>query len=350
MSMSTANQAGPAIPILAPTNAAVSDMTRSAQPPIVGILVDHVQLRGPEDIVLDGDHAYVPCREGHRLTVCNVNDPTRPSVISSFMHPDLQEAAGFAMNGNLFYVASQGNHRLLILDAHDKRSLKLLSSVGVGNGKLIYKVAYRNGYCFVAGQSDKQLYVVDVRDSQRPAVIAQVPVTTQEDGPFSVTLHGSYALVGTLFGNINRLAVVAIANPSKPVLTAVLTDPYYCTLSGSLVGDSFYANSWSWNCMFVFDVSDPTHPREKGRLTDSRLGQPNRCLVADNRAYLPMVQGNGIAVVDISDPTHPRFLRTVKDPLMKKTYGVALRANHLFVVSRDGDSLVVLDRQALEAP
>jgi len=63
-----------------------------------------------------------------------------------------------------------------------------------------------------------------------------------------------------------------------------------------------------------------------------------------------MVEGNGVAVIDISNPLQPKFLTAYRDAvLLKKTYGVAVRGNLLFVASREGNSLVILDRKKLES-
>ena len=62
-----------------------------------------------------------------------------------------------------------------------------------------------------------------------------------------------------------------------------------------------------------------------------------------------MVDGNGIAVVDISDPEKPQFVTSFRDHvLMQKTYGAAVRDDLLYVASRDGSSLVIIDRDQLE--
>ncbi len=106
--------------------------------------------------------------------------------------------------------------------------------------------------------------------------------------------------------------------------------------------------NWDRNAFLVLDVSDASDPKLAAKLVDERLGKPNRCVVAGDRAYLPMVQGDGVAVVDIADPINPRFLTSFRDPVMKKTYGVALHDGLLFVGAREGNSLVVIAPRRLE--
>jgi len=57
---------------------------------------------------------------------------------------------------------------------------------------------------------------------------------------------------------------------------------------------------------------------------------------------------NGVAVVDITNPREPRFATSFRDPIMKKTYGAALRGELLFIGAREGNSLVVLNHLRLE--
>lgn len=325
----------------------------TAQPPstpIVGRLVDAVRLRGVEDVFVEGDYAWLPCREGQRLTVCSIKDPANPTVVSSFTHAELDHAAGCAINGNTIYLASQSNHRLLVIDATDKSALRLTGSVLIGEpGKgILYKVSYRDGYCYVAHLTAKKLFVVDVRDPRQPLVVGSVAVTTENDGPFSVLLHGDYALVGTIFGHRNRLAVVNVKIPARPQLVTQVFGPEIGHASGQVVDRLFFAVNWDRNAFLVFDVADVGNPRLYARLVDKRLGNPNRCVVVGDRAYLPMVTGDGVAILDIADPKIPRFLSSFRDPVFKKTYGIAVRDNLLFVAAREGNSLTILDRRGLE--
>jgi len=327
-----------------------SAAAESPPDPFVGRLVEPVLLRGVEDVHIVGDYAYLPCREGERLTICSIGDPANPTIISSFTHPELKQTAGFAMHEDTIYLASQSNQRLLVVDAADKSALRLLGSVRLGKSEkgVLYKVAYRDGHCYVAHQTEKKLFVVDVRDPIRPVVVGSVAVTTGDDGPFSVMLHGSYALVGTIFGSRNRLAVVDVENPARPRLHTQVFDPVMGHASGEIVGDLYFAVNWDKNAFLVLDVSDPSNPKLAAKLVDERLGKPNRCVVAGDRAYLPMVQGDGVAVVDVADPMNPKFLTSFRDPVMKKTYGVALHDGLLFVGAREGNSLVVMAPHTLE--
>jgi len=317
--------------------------------PVVGQVIDPIQLRGIEDVYIDGNLAYLPCREGKRLTICSIENPQAPVVVSSFTHPELGPVAGFAKEGDLLYLASQSNSRLLVVDATDKTALRLLGSVAVGNG-VLYKVVYRDGYCYVAAQSEKKLYVVDVRDPSRPVIAGSVAVTTEDDGPFSVLLRGDHALLGTIFGHHNRLAVVDIQDPTAPRLINQLLDPVMGHTSGEVVGDLFFAVNWDVNAFLVIDLADTANPKLVAKLVDKRLGKPNRCVVSGDRAYLPMVEGHGVAVVDISDPMQPRFLTAYPDPRLKKTYGAAILGDLLVVGAREGNSLLLLNRQGLEGP
>lgn len=330
----------------------ISPTSLLAESLFVGQLIDPVLLRGVEDVFLDGDRAYLPCREGHRLTICSIQDPAHPEVLGTFTHPELDQAAGFALNGNIAYVASHANHQLLVLNVSDPANIRLLGKVLIGTEdgpRGLYKVAYRDGYCYAALQQAKRMYVVDVREPSQPAVVSEIQVTTDDDGPFSVLLHGHYAFVGTLFGHHNRLAVVEIQDPLHPRLVHTLLDPDLCQVSGKVVGDRYIASCWNRNSLLVMNLFQATRPYVEGKLVDTRLGKPNRCEIVQDRAYLPMVEGNGIAVVDISEPARPRFVNSVIDSVvMKKTYGIAARGDLLFVGSREGNSLVVLNRHELE--
>lgn len=327
-------------------------MAEPVSSPIVGQLIDPIRLRGVEDVHLDGDYAYLPCREGRRLTICSIKDPAHPRIISSFTHGELGEAAGLAIEGNTLYLVSQSNHRLLVLDATNKSDVRLLGSVSIGQaGKgILYKVSSRDGYCYMAHLSEKKLFIVDVRDPARPVVVGAAAVTSEDDGPFSVLLRGDYALVGTIFGRRNRLAVVDVKEPANPRLIGQVLDPAICQISGEVVGNRYYAVCWDTDAFVVFDVADPAHPKLESKLVDHRLGKPNRCAISGNRAYLPMIKGNGVAVLDIADPRKPKFLTSFCNPVLSKAYGVAVSGDLLFIGAREGNSLLIVDQRKLDPP
>jgi len=228
--------------------------------PIIGQLVDAVHLRGTEDVFLQGDYAYLPCREGKRLTICSIKDPSQPQVVSSFTHPQLGEAAGFAINGDTIYLTSMSTQRLLVIDVTDKSSPRLLGSVKVGGKGVLYKAAYRDGYCYIPNLTEKKLFIVDVHNPKQPAVVSSVSITTENDGPFSVMLRGDYAFVGTIFGSRNRLAVVNVKDPAQPRLVTQVFGPDIGQVSGDTVGDLYYSVYWNNNAFLIFDISDPGHP------------------------------------------------------------------------------------------
>lgn len=320
-----------------------------ADSPIVGQIVDSVRLKGAEDVFLNGAFAYIPCRQGQRLTICRISDPSKPEIVSSFTHGELGVAAGFSINGNIVYLTSMTTNKLLVIDVSDKLRPRLLGSVSIGGKGGLYKVAYREGYCYIPNVTLRKLFVVDVRKPEKPMVTGSVSVTEGDDGPFSVLLYSDYAYVGTIRGKQNRLAVVNIRNPAEPKLETALTGQDIGHLSGQVVDQRFYSVNWDRNAFLVFDLKVPGRPKLLSKLVDNRLGAPNRCIVAGNRAYLPMVEGNGVAVVDISIPENPQYFKIFRDHvLLKKTYGVAVRDHLLFVASREGNSLVVLDREELE--
>lgn len=325
-----------------------------AASPIVGSLVDSENLNGVEDVFLSGDLAYLPCREGHCLTACSIKDPARPQVVGTFRDPDLDDVTGFALDGNTAYLASQSSHFLLIVDVSVPEKMNLLGKVRIsrqGSKGPLYKMAYRDGYCYMSHQGEKKLYIVDVRDKTRPYVIGNTQITTEGDGAYCVTMKGDYALVGTVFGKNNRLAVVNVTDPAHPRKVGELKDPHLSEGIGTIVGDRFYIACWPHHAMMVInlsEMSDSRLPSIEGVLIDPRLSKPNRCAVVGNRAYFPIIEADGVAVVDISDPANPRFVMSYSDPVMKKPYGLTARGDYVFVGARAGDSLVILDRHQLE--
>ena len=266
---------------------------------IVGKIVDHKLLQGVEDVHLQRQLAYLPCGEGRCLTICDVSDVSHPIIAGTFTHPQLQEVAGFAINEDLVYLASHGNQKLMIVDVSDKAHPKFVSSLtlnppGGEPGGLLYKVLYADGYCYVAHQSAQSVFIVDVNDPLNPRVESAIKITTGDDGPFSVKLIGDVLLCGTIFGKASddRVVAVAVAEKSRPKILHTLADPRLGYAGGGTIeGDYYFVAGWSAEAIVAVDVSLPSKPEIVGALVDERIGKPNRCIVSDGMAFVPMYRG-----------------------------------------------------------
>ena len=318
---------------------------------IIGSVVDSIALNGPEDVLIDGNYAYIPTRAGAKLSVYDISNPASPTFVSSFTDEDLTEAIGIAKNGNTIYLTSWHNHKLLTLDATNPESITKISSIeigtteGGGDPDELRKVFYLDGYAYVTHSHDQKLYIVDVSD---PASLSITGSVATGDGAFAVFVKGDYAYVGgCLIGS--SLKVIDVSNKAAPSVVKTLSSGNYsCTAGFANSGDNLYAVYYSSNTFVTFDISDPANTSQVGILSSASLNSPNRLDAFGNTAYVASAGGDAIVLVNITDPTNPTLSTIMSNALLDQAYGVRYSGGKIFAVGRAADSLVVLDPSTID--
>ncbi|MBP6855670.1 MAG: DUF2341 domain-containing protein [Candidatus Pacebacteria bacterium] len=313
---------------------------------IVGSATSATYLNRPEDVLVDGNYAYIPSRAGGNLSVYNVSNPNSPAFVSSFTDADLTEAMGVAKNGNTVYLTSWHNHKLLILDATDPSNITKISSIeigtteGGGDPDELRKVFYLDGYAYVTHSHDQKLYIVDVSNPVSPSITGSVATG---DGAFAVFVKGNYAYVGGCFVG-SSLKVIDVSNKTSPSVVKTLSSANYsCTAGFANSGNDLYAVYYSTNNFVTFDITDPPNTSQKGILNSASLNYPNRLVVNGTTAYVASAVGDAIVSVNISDSTNPALGTVKSDTLLDGAYGVTYSNNKVFAVGRNANSLVVYD-------
>ncbi|MCO5240739.1 MAG: hypothetical protein M9904_11870 [Chitinophagaceae bacterium] len=65
-------------------------------------MYDAKELDEPEDVLIDGNFAYVPCRGSNNLAVIDISDPRKPVLASSFRDPELIDAMECRSTVNMY--------------------------------------------------------------------------------------------------------------------------------------------------------------------------------------------------------------------------------------------------------
>jgi photosystem II stability/assembly factor-like uncharacterized protein len=314
------------------------------------VLWSENELNEPEDVLIDGNNAYVPNRDGNNLTVIDIANPKKPRIVSSFRDPELLDAMGVDKHGDILYVTSLTNHKLLILDAHHPKNMRKLSSLTIGgegrSTDRLRKVVYADGYVYLTHSSEGKLYIVDVRNPQSPVIVGS---TATGDGAFAAVIHGNYAYVGGCFPGAS-LKVIDIADKTAPKVINTLYDAekYGCICSFQINGKYLYTVAYSSNAFITFDISDPSRPVEAGYLRSNLLDGPGRLVLDGSAAYVINSINDSFATIDISDPKSPRLVHILNDRQLEKAYGLAYSKGHSYIAGRDSRSLVVLEMAKLK--
>ncbi len=317
---------------------------------LVSQVFDYKELNEPEDILIDGDYAYIPSRDGNNLAVFDISDPKELKLVSSFRDPELLDAMGVDKYDDIIYLTSLTNHKLLILDGSDPRHLKKISSIEVGGEGVdedrLRKVLYHDGYVYLTHSSEGKLYICDVSDPSQPQMVSSLATG---DGAFAVFIKDNYAYVGGCFEG-SSLKVIDISHKKSPKLVKTLSDKerFGCLCSFQNMDNILYAVAYSSNALVTIDISDPENAFEIGYLTSDLLNGPGRLVVEGNTAYVINSINDSFALIDVSYPQQPRLVHTLTDRWLDKVYGLAIHNGNIYLAGRDARSLVVLKRDQIK--
>jgi hypothetical protein len=324
-------------------------------PYIIASVADATNLNGPEDLLIIGNYAYVPCRDGATLTVVDISNPMNPFVASVFTDADLTQGMGIAANGSTLFLTSWHNHKLISINGTNPLALVKISSITIGNTDPggdpdeLRKVAYQSGYCFCTHVYDAKLYIVNVSDPANMSITSSLAIP---EGAFAVAVSGNYAYVAgfTIGGGSTtestKVNVVDHSTKASPSVVKTLTDATNylgCSclfVSGTHLLGTFYAA----DRFVVFNIADPPNMARDGLLVVSAtLNGPNRLFPTGSLAYVAAADGDAIGVIDWSTPATPTLARGIANAtLLDGVYSVALSGSEIYAVARNADRFIAL--------
>jgi hypothetical protein len=219
----------------------------------------HKSLPGAWDVAVTGDHAVV-CDYTSLLKVFDLRDHQWRQVAALEM-PSMTE--NLTIRGKLAYVA---NHvaGLTVVDVADPARPSIVSNFNPRidcDGLALWK-----DYAVLYGHWESRLVLVDVADPAKPR---QTGVYQHDKGSFNqgeVTVDGDFAYCTSN----NGLVIVNIADPAGPKL--VRTVNVKGGIRDVAVKDGYVFVAAGKDGVRVFDVSDTAHPAEVGRYPGKRAG------------------------------------------------------------------------------
>ncbi len=172
-------------------------------------------------IEISGDTLYLSDRFG--MLIFDISDPTSPVFLGDYDPPN--EIERIEVVNNIAYAAVYYSG-VLILDVNNPANPVEISFVNAGFG--IWTVAKKGDYLFAGGEASG-LIVYDVSNLSNLVEVATLalpdtlePLTTQDQPPLEMQVHGSQLFVADGQGG---LQVVDIADPLNPVISASYTTP-----------------------------------------------------------------------------------------------------------------------------
>jgi hypothetical protein len=160
---------------------------------------------GTEDVVVQGDYAYVAHKNSYGIEVLDISTPSSPVREAYF--GSQAEAVGVA-GDRLCY--SNSSDILTAVDITDPTSPAVGGTVAMGDR--VYDIKVVDTLAFVAA-SDAGLKIVNVKDYLAPAVVGSLPVGSYYSF-YDIEIVGDYLLLGAY----SKVVIVDIADVTSPVV------------------------------------------------------------------------------------------------------------------------------------
>jgi hypothetical protein len=268
------------------------------------------------DVWVDNGRAYVARRSAGGISIVGLEGGAAEIgrfTAEGLFTQDIHAADGIAYVPHEPRLAQGAAYpwSVTLVDAADPAQPVVRAGIPLDRAPTAHTVWLEGDLLTVAAPGTR-FFLFDVSDPS-------VPQPRGSIGPLPSTAHDAHTRGGLFYGasmgfngNVGRLTVATIADPSSPVVLAEAafhTDAltHSCWLSPD--GRFLYLTEENVNApVRIYDVSSPASLRLAGTY-QPRLGTvPHHFLVRDGRwAYLSHYK-HGVEVVDVSDPATPRLV------------------------------------------
>ncbi|CAE7311416.1 unnamed protein product, partial [Symbiodinium sp. CCMP2456] len=338
-----------------------------------------VGIAGLDQVVLDGNYAYVAAGRGNSLLVFDITDPTNLTVASVVHDPTiLQSANGIDIVGDLAYVAT--NDRMAVFNISDPSSPSPVGNFDAG-GQMdgAFRVAVVGNHAYVTASARRALVVLDVTDLSNITVHSVLSNFTELNQPMGLEIVGNYAYVSTLHGVVTvdiieyfrtwdghnlvgnhalvacdtdsmhgGMAVIDISTPSNLNEVSFFGEHPHSVLeyaSGVKVdGDYAFVVGGEEGYLTVIDVSNPHNPSIVSSIFDSKLEFAEGLAIAGDYAYVAASEYEGLVAVHIADKANLTIAGFLQDDdLFGYCIDVAIAGNYAFVTAYSEDAVTAVD-------
>lgn len=316
-----------------------------AEPVLVGVLLDAVNLDNVFNLYVAGDFAYMAAFGSDSLAIINISDPTTPVLTGSLLDAtNLNGARNVHVAGNFAYVACADGDSLAIVDITDPTAPVFVGSLVDGADMNFPTAVYVVGnYAYIGASISHSLSIIDIRDPANPTLKGRLIDAVNMNRVSDVYVVGNFAYVSAEVGD--SLAVVDVSDPTNPVLRDTLVDAVNLDSARGLfvVGNHAYVASFAADSLSVIDISDPDNIVLTGSVLSSAfLNGATGIFVSGNFAYVS--GGDRITIVDVSDKTTPVIVESLQDVTnLGSVSGIHVAGKYIYAASRGTDCLTIVE-------
>ena len=287
------------------------------------------EIMGSNDILLEGDYAYIGDHEGVRIVsinnmelistyslkrahtlylrdnnlyvcdgtgfwVLDISDPAEPDSIGFYAKPG---AVGLDIVDDYAYVSSTAGLILTILDISNPENPTFASELNIpGVCPCGNEIIVESGYAYIAGGAGG-CHIVDVSDPINP----DFKLSIDFDGSVMriAMINPQYVVISV--STPNSIEVIDVSDPENPFVAASYEG------CGSLFMDEDRLFVVGSNSISIQDVQDPLNFSPLGSI-DVEVYYSRGVRVSGNYAYIADFGdffNPGLNIVDISDPYNP---------------------------------------------
>lgn len=293
-----------------------------------------------EGIATSGSYAYVAAGAGG-FKVYNISTPSAPTLVASI--DSLAYCESVVISAPYAYIAANTPDfvgRSFIYDISTP-SAPLYKSRILGYGGYHQYMSVRSGYAYICDYN-AGLQVINVSDVTNPINVIAIPSGYRTAG---IVFDGNFAYVAVGDAGMKVYNVTTPASPSfaGDIVTtgrAAFVSYGAVTVSGSPIGHIFVSNRAPVSGISAINVSTPATP-----VLSSFLGANQ---AATGIAYAPFYLADkvflaygtaGLRIVDVSNPSNATLLSTTA--LGGESRGVVASGNYAFVAGRDSGVFIV---------
>ena len=322
------------------------------------------QIMGVNDILVEGDYAYIGDHEGVRIVnindmelistyslkrahslyfrgtnlyvvdgtgfyVLDVQDPAQPDSIGFY---EKAGAVGLDIIGNHAYVSSTAGAGFTILDISTPENPTLLSELTdiCCTNKLIVE----SGYAYLASGSSG-FNIVDVYDPLNPFPVSNIDF----DGSVMrvVMINSQYVVVSV--STPSEIAVIDVTDPETPFVAVSYGR------SGNLFIDGDRLFEVGPNSIKIQDVQDPLNFALEGSI-DVEVYYSREIRVSGDFAYIVDLGDwfdSGLNIVDISDPYNPYTRGNYSIGFPSFSFILAVKDDYAFIPDIMNELIEIVD-------
>ncbi len=282
-------------------------------------------------LLLQDDVLFVKLEE--HLRIYNVSNLENPGLICEMEHPG-SWGLGLVLSDDMLFISSW-ECGLQIFDVsdleHPVRIGRYSSNKAPGMGvQVVGNVAfYAAGDHRAENNRWQGILALDVSDPRNIVQLDSLPGLNR-----NLIIQNDLAYVS----GSNSLDVIDVSDPTDIQNVGSYNCRHSDVRTIDAVGNVVYIGTQGLDKIRSFDISDPEHPIQRGRIT--AMEEPRDVVIAGDFTYVCTMYG--LTVLDISDPNDLRALDTLEKRYSRKL-SYADETCYLLHTQNYNDSLSIID-------